>query len=260
MPSEKDSLIKKEPNSERFFRILQPCLAEFVGTALFVFVATMCMQDPRTLTVAASHGFAITSLVMCFSHISGGHFNPAVSFGVLLGGGLHPPIFPFYVASQLIGGMLGAACTRGILGSIMIKGVGGKMISQYESIDGGSVVFDESVGVGRAILTDMLGCMFLVLAFLMTSVDSVGKSSRLAPFAVGFAYIVGILQSMQITGPSLNPARSFGSALCVWVYKPSIWKNHYIFWVGPFAGAIIAAFFFRFVFASIDHRIPRRKK
>jgi glycerol uptake facilitator-like aquaporin len=75
----------------------------------------------------------------------------------------------------------------------MIKGVGDKLISQYKSIDGGSLVFDESIGVGRAILTDMIGSMVLVMAFLMTTVDSVGKNSRMAPFAIGFSYVVGIL-------------------------------------------------------------------
>ncbi|XP_046576189.1 aquaporin-8-like [Haliotis rubra] len=255
MSKESDSLINRgdEAPLRPFQKILQPCMAEFLGVCLFVFVGCMTVQDPLGLNskgspaltsasaVAVGHGFMIALLVVAFGSTSGAHINPAVTFGILLSGAITPVMAFAYVMSQLLGAMVGAGLVRAVL-----------PVAEYELINGGAHILS-AVGPGPGIVCEILLTTVLVLTVLMSAVDDHSKSN-LAPLAIGFAVTVCIFAGINTTGASMNPARSFGPAVALSVYKSEVWTYHYVYWVGPLLGSVIAALFYRIIFACPEKR------
>ncbi|XP_067672685.1 aquaporin-8-like isoform X1 [Haliotis asinina] len=256
MSQESDSLINRgdEAPSQKFQKILQPCMAEFLGVCLFVFIGCMSVQDPlgvnskgnpaltSTTAVAVGHGFMIALLVVAFGNISGAHLNPAVTFGILLSGAITPIMAFAYVIFQLLGALVGAALVRAVL-----------PLAEYKMINGGAHILT-AVEPGQGIVCEILLTTVLVLTVLMSAVDDHNKSN-LAPLAIGFAVTVCILAGINTTGASMNPARSFGPAVALTVYNPDVWNSHYVYWVGPLLGSVIAAIFYRIIFACPEKRV-----
>ncbi|XP_048248156.1 aquaporin-8-like isoform X1 [Haliotis rufescens] len=254
MTKESDALINRgdDSPSKPFQKILQPCMAEFLGMCLFVFVGCLTVQDPLGIAktsppsapaVAVGHGFAIAFFIVAFGNISGAHLNPAVTLGILLSGAITPVMAAAYVIAQLTGAMVGAGFVRAVL-----------PLEEFMAINGGAHILNAPViGPGPGILCEILLTTVLVLTVLLSAVDDHNKSS-LAPLAIGFAVTVCILAGINTTGASMNPARSFGPAVALSVYMPSVWTYHYVYWVGPLLGAVIAAIFYRIIFACPEKR------
>ncbi|XP_074648611.1 aquaporin-8-like [Tubulanus polymorphus] len=241
-----------------FFRILQPCLAELIGVTLFVFVGCMSVQDeqlnnrPSAIAIAVTHGFAIALLVASFGHISGGHFNPAVTLGAALSGGIKPIVAICYVLFQLGGSIIGAGICRGAL-SFQIR----VNFTRAQDVNFGATTLDPGVHPVCGLVIETMITLLLVLTVLMTAVDLHGRTN-IAPLAIGFAVTVGILAAINDTGGSMNPARSFGPA--VWAHTvdskhKGVWADHWIYWAGPALGAALAALIYRLFFASPDRRV-----
>ena len=246
---------KKVYNEGFFTRYVQPCLAELIGTMIFVFIGTMSVYtfasskaNPPFVGPAGiiplAHGFTIALLVGMFGPISGGHFNPAVSLGVCLAGHITPLLTGLYVISQLTGGILGAAIT---LGSFPDK--------DYYNMSGAHTLNTASgVTIGNGIVLEAGLTFVLVLCILLTACDTKTKSV-LAPILIGFAIAVDISAGLNVTGGSMNPARSFGPAVINSAYGNKYWKYHYVYWTGPVIGSGIAAGFYRFAFGHTDKRL-----
>ncbi|XP_078691865.1 aquaporin-8-like isoform X1 [Branchiostoma floridae x Branchiostoma belcheri] len=238
MASEADSILTvnrsrhkaEAPPSSWYEKYLQPCIAEFVGLIVFAFVGTMVTGyahegGPTWLIgIALTHGLTIALLIVGLGHISGGHFNPAVTLGVTLAGGIHPVLAGGYGVSQLMGSMIGAAFTKAILPN-----------TTYLDCSGGTHSIGPGVSVGGAILCEALLTMILVMTVIMSAVDSASKGKALPPLAIGLAVVIGILAGGPVSGASLNPARAFGPAVVA-----GIWKDHYVWWLGPLTGGLIA--------------------
>ncbi|KAG9136154.1 hypothetical protein Leryth_003775 [Lithospermum erythrorhizon] len=214
---------------------LRAYLAEFISTFIFVFAAVgasistrKMMPDaplePASLTaIAIASAFGMVVAVYIASNVSGGHVNPAVTFGMVVGGHINITMSIFYWISQILGSVM--AC-------FLLKIT---TVSQHIPT---SAIPNDMTGVGAAIIE---GVMTFALVYTVYAASAESKRGGFLGGGVGFlaiGLIVGanVLASGPFTGGSMNPAYSFGSALV-----GGSFKNHAAYWVGPFIGAGAAA-------------------
>ncbi|XP_077979430.1 aquaporin-8-like isoform X2 [Glandiceps talaboti] len=223
-------------------RFIRPCFAEFFGTMLFVFLGSMsgvaeASDDATSVLVAAlAHGFAIAMLIAGIGAPSGGHFNPCVTLGILIAGELNVIVGCLYIVFQL----LGAICGSGLVMAVLTA-------EKFDAINGGATLIGEGVATDKAIGCEWILTMVLVSTVLQAAVES--KPSNMAPLVIGLAVVVDILAGGTTSGASMNPARSFGPAVV-----SGIWTDHWVYWVGPPAGAVCSGLVYRLLLASPDKR------
>jgi aquaporin TIP len=217
---------------------MRAALAEFLSTAIFVFAAegsllSLANLDKDTSTasglvaVAIAHALALTAAVAVALNISGGHVNPAVTFGALLGGRISLIRAIFYWAAQLLGAIVAAALLRLTTGGMRPLG------------------FSLASGVSEwhALLLEIILTFGLAYTFYATVLDPKrGHVGTIAPLAVGFIFGANILAGAPFDGAGMNPARVFGIALIGWR-----WTHHWLYWVGPFIGAGLAGLIYEFI-------------
>ena len=218
-------------------RTWRAVLAELIGTLLFVFVGAGSvvvitgvigvspLDDVAALTaIALAHGLAIALLVAATARISGGHINPAVTFGAVITGRMKLSTGVLYVGAQLTGAVIGAL----LLEAAVVGEVEG-------SLGAHGLNLGALDGEGGGVLVEAVLTFVLVFTVFATAIDPRGMAN-LAPVAIGLAVLVDHLVGVPLTGASMNPARSFGPALVA-----DVWDNHWVYWVGPLAGGGIAA-------------------
>ncbi|XP_077236528.1 putative aquaporin TIP-type RB7-18C [Tasmannia lanceolata] len=210
---------------------LRSYLAEFISTFIFVFAAvgsTMsaskmtpdATSDPSSLVVAAvAHAFALSAAVYMAANISGGHVNPAVTFGLVVGGHVSITTALFYWAVQLLGSTMACLLLR--------------VLTAGQAIPA-SAIATEMTGFGGVVLESIL-TFALVYTIYVTMDPKKGPMGIIGPIMIGFVAGANALAAGPFTGGSMNPARSFGSAMI-----SGNFKNHGVYWVGPFIGAGIA--------------------
>jgi len=212
-------------------------LAELIATLLFVFVGAGSVvvitgvigvsprDDAAALTaIALAHGLAIALLVAGTARISGGHINPAVTFGAVITGRLKLTTGVLYVGGQLAGAVIGAL----LLEAAVVGDVEG-------SLGAHSLNLGALDGEGAGVMVEAVLTFVLVFTVFATAIDPRGLAN-LAPVAIGLAVLVDHFVGVPLTGASMNPARSFGPALVA-----DVWDDHWVYWVGPLAGGGIAA-------------------
>lgn len=218
--------------------------AELIATLLFVFlgagsvvmVVNVIGESPTdsaaALTaIALAHGLAIALLVAAIAKISGGHINPAVTFGAVITGRMKLSTGVLYVAGQVVGAAIGALLLEAVIVDQFEGNLGAHGLN-LEVLDG------EGAGVAvEAILTFVL--VFVVFA---TAIDPRGMAN-LAPIAIGLAVLVDHFVGVPLTGASMNPARSFGPALVA-----DVWDDHWVYWLGPLIGGGLAGLVYYFTF------------
>ncbi|CAN4099229.1 unnamed protein product [Withania somnifera] len=159
-------------------------------------------------------------------NVSGGHVNPAVTFGALVGGRVSILRAVYYWIAQLLGAIVASALLR--LATDGLRPVG-------FSVAGG-------VGNGNALVMEIVMTFGLVYTVFATAVDPKrGSLGIIAPLAIAFILGANVFVGGPFEGASMNPARAFGPALIGWR-----WRNHWIYWVGPFIGAAIAGLIYEF--------------
>ena len=219
--------------------------AEFIGTFWLVFggcgSAVIAAGFPNVgiglLGVSFAFGLTVLTGAYAFGHISGGHFNPAVTAG-LWAGGRFPlnEILPYW-ASQVLGGVSGA----GMLYLVAVSAPSFDPTAGFAANGFG----EHSPGgyslASAAIAETLLTAMFLLIILGVTSKSA---PAGFAPIAIGLALTLIHLISIPVTNTSVNPARSLGPA----VFAPG-WalEQVWLFWVAPLAGAIAAGFFNRWL-------------
>ena len=221
-------------------------IAEFVATLLFVFVGAGSVvvvtgvlggspgQDPAALVaIALAHGLAIATLVAATAKISGGHINPAVTFGAVISGRMKAGIGVLYVAGQLLGAIIGA---------LLLKLVVEEDVWMVSNLGSHSLNSVALTGDGAGFLVELVLTFVLVFTVFATAMDPRGMSN-LAPMAIGLAVLIDHFVGVPLTGASMNPARSFGPALVA-----NVWDDHWIYWLGPLAGGGLAALFYYVVY------------
>ncbi|KZV18008.1 hypothetical protein F511_39306 [Dorcoceras hygrometricum] len=190
-----------------------------------------------SLGIAWVFGGMIFVLVYCTAGISGGHLNPAVTFGLFLARKVSLIRTLLYMVAQC----LGAVCGVGLVKALQS--------SHYNKYGGGAnrLAAGHSKGVGLG--AEIIGTFVLVYTvFSATDPKRNARDSHvpvLAPLPIGFAVFVVVLATSPVTGTGINPARSFGAAV---IYNnDAIWNDQWLFWVGPLIGAAIAAFYHKYI-------------
>jgi MIP family channel proteins len=200
--------------------------AEFIGTFALIFVGAGSIAFARTLTdIALAHGLVIAVFVSAFGFISGGHFNPAITLGFLVTKRIAPMLALWYWIVQFGGAALAALLLKWVLPTAIEN----QAHLGAPSLGGG-------VTSGAAVVVEAVLTFFLVIVVFATAVDPRGAFKQISGLAIGFTIALGILMSGVLTGGMMNPARAFGPQLVA-----DNWKHFWIWYVGPFAGAVIAA-------------------
>ncbi|CAF1244738.1 unnamed protein product [Adineta steineri] len=244
-------------DKNKFIQVIRPLLVELIGTALFVLIGMWgACSEGGVIAAALSFGLALMVLAASFGHISGVHFNPAVTIGVLIAGEMQAVMAILYVGMQLLGGIAAGGILRLLLANrVYEKCAGGAtLLKEYPAynlttVNGISYQPAESVGIWQGIAIELIVTFVLVTVILMVALDTKSKTG-LAPILIGFTLAVNILAVGAYTGGSLNPARSLGPAIFA-----TQWHNHFVYWIGPLVGAIVAGFLYRTVWAHYDRRM-----
>ena len=203
---------------------------EFVGVFALVFVGvgTIMAVGPQaeagTLEVALAHGLVIAVMVSAVGHISGGHFNPAVTFGFLLTRRISLLLGLAYWVAQLTGGVLAALLLRWIFPA-----------ENRDATNLGAPA-RHTIDLGPALVVEALLTFFLVWVVFSMTVDPRSTYSAIAGLAIGLVIVFDNLIGYPLTGAGLNPARVFGPELIA-----NAWSDAWIWYVGPMAGGAIAA-------------------
>ena len=210
-------------------------LAEAIGTFLFFFVGIgagyVLVYDTGAsdlIGVALAHGLALAVVVSAFGAISGGHFNPAVTFGLWLANRIESRRAGAYVMAQLIGALLAAVWVRYAFPPSVPSTTGVPALGPEVDIVKGIMV--------EAVLTGVL-----LAAVFGTAVDP--RAPRIGGIAIGIAIAADILMGGPLTGAAMNPARWFGPAVVAGDYD-----NAAVWIVGPLLGAAVVAIAYRFLF------------
>lgn len=223
--------------------------AEFFGTFWLVFggcgsaVFAAGVPDIGIGLVGVSLAFGLTVLTMAYAvgHISGGHFNPAVSFGLLAGGRFSSKELLPYILSQVVGGIAAAAVLWAILngaGAFSTEGPGAFATNFYEMPG----YADRSYSMMAAFLAEFVLTAFFLIV-IMGATDK-WANGKFAGIAIGLALTLIHLISIPITNTSVNPARSTSQAVFVGgIALQQLW----LFWVAPIGGAIVGGLIYKFL-------------
>jgi aquaporin Z len=211
-------------------------VAEAVGTFLFFFVGMGAVvlgthtgdTSGGLIGVAFAHGLALAVMVSALGAVSGGHFNPAVTFGVWMTGRIEAARAGLYVVAQLVGAVLAALALRFVFPE-----------SSWEPVALGTPALGEGTDVAQGIVIEAILTMVLIVAVFGTAVDP--RAPKIGGLAIGLAVAADILMGGPLTGAAMNPARWFGPAVVSGTFD-----NWYVWWIGPLVGAGIIALVYRF--------------
>jgi MIP family channel proteins len=203
--------------------------AEFLGTFALCFIGqgAIVMQHVLgrgdLLTIAVAHGLALATMVSALGATSGGHFNPAVTFGFVVTGRQSWTSAITYWISQILGAVVASFVLRAV-----VPGVDG------DAVHYGAAVVAPGVSLSQAVLIEFVLTFLLVTVVWGTAVDE--RAPRIGGFGIGLTVMMGILVGGPLTGAALNPARAFGAALV-----SGTWSGHWVYWLAPMLGGAAAA-------------------
>ncbi|UGS24251.1 aquaporin Z [Flavobacterium channae] len=226
---------------------MRKLFAEFFGTFWLVFggcgAAVFAVGVPDIgiglLGVALAFGLTVLTMAYAVGHISGGHFNPAVTLGLWASGRFHQKEIVPYIVSQLLGATAAAAALYVILngaGAFSSEGAGAFATNFYKS----EVYNGRGYSMLAAFLTEFLLTMFFLL-IILGATDKFANG-KFAGIAIGLGLTLIHLISIPITNTSVNPARSTSQALFV---QGESLTQLWLFWVAPIAGAIIGGYIYK---------------
>jgi len=183
--------------------------------------------------VALAFGAVILAGVYALGHVSGAHFNPAVTVGFWIGRRFPGHDVLPYIGAQLAGAAVAGAGLRVVLGA-----------------HAAAAVTQPAIGVGAAIGVEIALTFVLMLVIMGVATDA-RVAGPVAGLAVGAAVAADALAGGALTGASMNPARSFGPALAT-----GIWTRHWIYWLAPLVGAALAVAAYEYLRTgqAHDHR------
>ncbi|XP_042512753.1 probable aquaporin TIP-type RB7-5A [Macadamia integrifolia] len=219
---------------------LKSYLAEFIATLLFVFAGVgsaiaysdltsdAALEPAGLVAIALAHAFALFVGVSIAANISGGHLNPAVTFGLAVGGNITILSGIFYWIAQLLGSVVACFLLQFV--------TNGKSIPTHGVAAGMS-----SIG---GVVMEIVITFALVYTVYATAADpKKGSLGTIAPIAIGFIVGANILAAGPFSGGSMNPARSFGPAVV-----SGDFAGNWIYWVGPLIGGGLAGLVYGGIF------------
>ena len=199
----------------------------FIGVGAIVFGATA----GGLTSIALAHGFVIAVMVCAVGQISGGHFNPAVSFGFWVTKRMPGNEAAAYMLAQIAGAFVAAL----ILRATLPKGV--------PNIDPGLTTLAPGVGIGTGLVVEFVLTFFLVWVIFGVAVDPRGSFAALAGIPIGLTIALDIMMGGPLTGASMNPSRTLGPDLAAGVFT-----DFWIYLIAcPLGGAAAALLYHHFV-------------
>ena len=219
--------------------------AEFFGTFWLVLggcgAAVLAAGFPQMgigfVGVAFAFGLTVLTMAYAVGHISGGHFNPAVTIGLWSAGRCPAADVVPYIVAQVVGAIVAAAVLWVIASSQPGWVAGGFAANGYGDLSPGKY------GLGGCFLTEIVMTFFFL--FIIIGTTSKGAASGFAGIPIGLGLTLIHLVSIPVTNTSVNPARSTGPALFAGgAYVAELW----LFWVAPIIGAVIAGLLARWIY------------
>ena len=218
-------------------------LAEAIGTFFLVFagcgaVVTDVTHDQAlgTLGIAAVFGLVLVALIAALGHISGAHFNPAVSVSFFLTRHLPARDLAAYVLAQCAGATAAALA----------------LLAAWPDVPAHLGATMPSVGVGAALLYEGLMSLLLMLVIISVATDTRALGAP-AAIAIGAAVALDAAFGGPLTGASMNPARSLGPALV-----SDTWSDFWVYLVGPLLGAPLGALAYQYMRGEHSPDTPAR--
>ena len=214
---------------------LRHFVAEFIGTFALVFVGGAAIMSSGAnnpaglLHVALAHGLILALMISALMRISG-HFNPAVTIGILAARRIEPVMAALYIVAQLLGAMVAAYALKFTFPADL-----------FAATQGGGQSIAAEINGWQAFTLEMIATFFLVFVVFGTAVDPRGP--KVGGFAIGLTVAADILALGPHTGASMNPARSFGPAVAT-----RIFVGQGIYWTAPIVGGILAALIYDTLF------------
>ena len=230
-------------------------LAEFVGTFTLVFAGAgsvlisavvfgpfLQQGGPNAalaagfslVGIALATGLAIAVMVSAVGHISGGHLNPAVTLGFVVTGRITVLLALVYWFFQFAAAALAALLLRWIFDE-----------QTRNLVSLGSPIVSPAIDNWKALVIEAVLTFFLVWVVFATAADPRGAFKQISGLAIGFTIAMGTLVAGPLTGAAMNPARAFGPELV-----DKFWTDWWVYYAGPFAGAVIAALIYEFLYLS----------
>jgi aquaporin TIP len=225
--------------------------AEFVGTFTLVFAGAGAIITFAKLfapayaqggggqitglslvAVALAHGLAIGVMVSAVGHISGGHFNPAITLGFLLTRRLAPALALTYWVVQFAGAALAALLLRWFYSEL-----------ERNVVNLGAPALASGISQWQGFVIEIVLTFFLVWVVFATAADPGGTFKSIAGLAIGLTITMDILMGGPLTGAAMNPARAFGPELV-----QNFWTNAWVWYAGPFVGAALAALAYEWLY------------
>jgi MIP family channel proteins len=191
--------------------------------------------------IALAHGLAIGVMVSAFGHISGGHFNPAVTFAFLVTRRIAVTLAAVYVVVQLAGATLAALLLNWIYSSQV-------RTTAHLGVPG----LGTGVTVWRGFLVEAVLTFFLVAVVFATAVDPGGSFKAIAGLGIGLTITLGILMGGPLTGAAMNPSRAFGPMLVGNAWEHGWW----IYYTAPLVGAAVAGLMYELLYLRPTAPVP----
>ena len=234
--------------------------AEFVGTFALIFVGagsilTIAKALAPALTtapavdvyggltlvgVALAHGLAIAVMASAVGHISGAHFNPAVTLGFFITRRIAPSLAVVYWSMQFAGATAAAALLRWFYPEAT------RRLTHL-----GAPGLSSGITVWQGVVIELVLTFFLVWVIFASAADPGGSFKSIAGLAIGLTITMGVLMGGPLTGAALNPARAFGPELL-----SRHWSDAWVWYVGPFLGGALAALAYEYLYLRPPRPIP----
>ncbi len=186
------------------------------------------------IMISLAHGSAIGLMVYAFGHISGAHINPAVTIPMIITKKISPADGAGYIALQLIGGIIAAFSLVAILPDL------GQAVNFGTQAPGDLIQGDPM----KALWLEMIFTFFLVTTIFLVAVHKKAPAGIHGISIGGMVFLLHLV-GVPLTGASMNPARTLGPAIA-----SGFWEFHWIYWVGPIIGGIIAGLIMNYVFVK----------
>ena len=212
------------------------CLAEALGTFALVFVGAGSMAVDAAsggavtgVGVGLAFGFIVIAMIFALGHVSGCHINPAVTIAFRVTRRIGNLRALAYIAAQLVGGILGGLAIVAIVGGDGDAGATAPRIG----------------GTDAALISEFILTFFLALVIFGAATDERAEG-RIAGLAIGAYVGLAALAWGPVANASMNPARSLGPAIA-----GNEWSAHWVYWVGPIAGAVLGALAYELMRAPV---------
>jgi aquaporin Z len=211
-------------------------VAEFIGTFAFVFVSVGTITADQMLSgrlgplaIALASGVTLAAMMSATAALSGGHLNPAITFGVFLARKIDRGTAIGYIFSQCLGALLAMLALQFTMPAMSAAAVwfGVPKVGVY-------------ISTFQALAAEIVLTFLLMFVFYGTMIDQ--RAPKTGGLFVGLVYAVCLLVAGPISGGAFNPARHFGPALI-----SGIVDNFWIYWIGPAAGAALAALVYNLI-------------